>query len=83
MFQLPGGSTDCTLPITWATENEKAVDVFIILTNNPLWAFAASPLEALKNHRQVHTFIHVCLRMGFNWIMTLSDKDFFGKYTHK
>uniref|UniRef100_A0A3Q3X377 TROVE domain-containing protein n=1 Tax=Mola mola TaxID=94237 RepID=A0A3Q3X377_MOLML len=37
LVKLPGGSTDCTLPITWATENEKAVDVFIILTNNPLW----------------------------------------------
>lgn len=55
MFQIPGGSTDCTLPITWATENGKAVDVFIILTNNPLWTFTASPVETLKKHRQVCT----------------------------
>lgn len=55
MFQIPGGSTDCTLPITWATENGKAVDVFIILTNNPLWTFSASPVETLKKHRQVCT----------------------------
>uniref|UniRef100_A0A3Q3X380 TROVE domain-containing protein n=1 Tax=Mola mola TaxID=94237 RepID=A0A3Q3X380_MOLML len=63
LVKLPGGSTDCTLPITWATENEKAVDVFIILTNNPLWAFAASPLEALKNHRQkagAHSKLVMC-----------------------
>ena len=61
MFQIPGGSTDCTLPITWATENGKAIDVFIILTNNPLWAFTASPVESLKKHRQVNVFFHVCI----------------------
>ncbi|KAF3858711.1 hypothetical protein F7725_011912 [Dissostichus mawsoni] len=35
LVKIPGGSTDCTLPISWATESGKAVDVFIILTNNP------------------------------------------------
>ncbi|KAK7944827.1 hypothetical protein WMY93_000555 [Mugilogobius chulae] len=52
LVQTPSENTDCTLPMTWATENEKAVDVFIILTNNPIWAFSASPVEALKKHRQ-------------------------------
>ncbi|XP_029308988.1 RNA-binding protein RO60 isoform X2 [Cottoperca gobio] len=52
LVKIPGGSTDCTLPITWATENGKAVDVFIILTNNPLWTFTASPVRSLKKHRQ-------------------------------
>lgn len=52
LVKIPGGSTDCTLPITWATENEKAVDVFIILTNNPIWTCTTSPVEALKKHRQ-------------------------------
>ncbi|CAJ1071783.1 kDa SS-A/Ro ribonucleoprotein [Xyrichtys novacula] len=52
LVKIPSGSTDCTLPIAWATENEKAVDVFIILTNNPLWMFAASPVDTLKKHRQ-------------------------------
>ncbi|XP_075954046.1 RNA-binding protein RO60 [Anarhichas minor] len=52
LVKIPGGSTDCTLPITWATENGKAIDVFIILTNNPLWMFTASPVESLKKHRQ-------------------------------
>lgn len=54
LFKIPSGSTDCTLPITWATENDKAVDMFIILTNNPLWTFTSSPVESLKKHRQVH-----------------------------
>nr|XP_020507882.1 60 kDa SS-A/Ro ribonucleoprotein [Labrus bergylta]XP_020507890.1 60 kDa SS-A/Ro ribonucleoprotein [Labrus bergylta] len=52
LVKIPSGSTDCTLPIAWATENGKAVDVFIILTNNPLWMFTASPVETLKKHRQ-------------------------------
>ncbi|XP_069020667.1 RNA-binding protein RO60 [Embiotoca jacksoni] len=52
LVKIPSGSTDCTLPITWASENGKAVDVFILLTNNPLWVFTASPLESLKKHRQ-------------------------------
>lgn len=59
MFQVPGGSTDCALPITWATENGKTVDVFIVLTNNPLWTFTASPVESLKKHREV------CLKRPF------------------
>ncbi|XP_062285160.1 60 kDa SS-A/Ro ribonucleoprotein [Scomber scombrus] len=53
LVKIPSGSTDCTLPITWATENGKAIDVFIILTNNPLWTFTASPVESLKKHRQI------------------------------
>lgn len=52
LVKTPSKSTDCTLPIAWATENGKAVDVFVILTNNPIWAFNASPVEALKKHRQ-------------------------------
>ncbi|XP_035027213.1 60 kDa SS-A/Ro ribonucleoprotein [Hippoglossus stenolepis] len=52
LVKIPGGSTDCTLPVTWATENGKSVDVFVILTNNPLWAFAASPVESLQKHRE-------------------------------
>ncbi|GAA6222537.1 60 kDa SS-A/Ro ribonucleoprotein [Lates japonicus] len=52
LVKIPGGSTDCTLPIIWATENGKTVDMFIILTNNPLWAFTASPVESLQKHRQ-------------------------------
>lgn len=61
MLQLQSKSIDCTLPITWATENGKAVDVFIIVTNNPLWTDAASPVEPLRKHREVRLFIHVFL----------------------
>ena len=52
-LQSPTGPTDCTLPITWALQEGKAVDVFVVLTNNPLWTFAANPVETLKKHREV------------------------------
>lgn len=52
LVKLQSKRIDCTLPITWATENGKAVDVFIIVTNNPLWTDTASPLESLKKHRE-------------------------------
>ncbi|XP_056148953.1 60 kDa SS-A/Ro ribonucleoprotein isoform X2 [Lampris incognitus] len=52
LVKIPSGSTDCTIPITWATENRKAVDMFVVLTNNPLWTFSASPVETLRKHRQ-------------------------------
>uniref|UniRef100_A0A8C6WTL2 Ro60, Y RNA binding protein n=1 Tax=Neogobius melanostomus TaxID=47308 RepID=A0A8C6WTL2_9GOBI len=51
LVKSPSESTDCTLPMAWATENGKAVDVFVFLTNNPIWAFSTSPVEALKKHR--------------------------------
>ncbi|KAM9789806.1 RNA-binding protein RO60 [Neosynchiropus ocellatus] len=49
---VPAKSTDCTLPVTWATENREAVDVFVILTNNAFWPFCPSPVETLRKHRQ-------------------------------
>ncbi|CAL8344068.1 unnamed protein product [Merluccius merluccius] len=52
LVKSPTSTTDCTLPITWALEEGKAVDVFVVLTNNPLWTFTASPVETLKKHRE-------------------------------
>lgn len=52
MLQFLSESRDCTVPIQWATENRKAVDVFVILSNNPLWMLTASPAESLKKHRE-------------------------------
>uniref|UniRef100_A0A3Q0QYD5 Ro60, Y RNA binding protein n=1 Tax=Amphilophus citrinellus TaxID=61819 RepID=A0A3Q0QYD5_AMPCI len=49
---LQSKGIDCTLPITWATENLKAVDVCIIVTYNPLWMHTASPVEFLKKHQE-------------------------------
>uniref|UniRef100_A0A3Q2UJ66 Ro60, Y RNA binding protein n=1 Tax=Fundulus heteroclitus TaxID=8078 RepID=A0A3Q2UJ66_FUNHE len=51
LVKFPSGSTDCTLPITWAAGSGKSIDMFIILTNNPLWTFTASPVDSLKKYR--------------------------------
>ncbi|XP_051716494.1 60 kDa SS-A/Ro ribonucleoprotein [Ctenopharyngodon idella] len=51
LIQTPGGSTDCALPITWASENEKSVDVFIIFTNNHTLG-RKNPADTLKTYRQ-------------------------------
>ena len=53
MFQIPSGCTDCALPVLWASENEKLVDVFIIFTNNEAWFGQANPLETLRMYRHV------------------------------
>ncbi|KAJ8270287.1 hypothetical protein GJAV_G00112560 [Gymnothorax javanicus] len=52
MLKIPSLSTDCALPVLWATEKGKVVDVFIVLTNNDAWFGKIHPVEALKMHRQ-------------------------------
>uniref|UniRef100_A0A673L4C9 Ro60, Y RNA binding protein n=1 Tax=Sinocyclocheilus rhinocerous TaxID=307959 RepID=A0A673L4C9_9TELE len=52
LIQTPGGSTDCALPITWASENDKTVDVFVIFTNNQTFE-RENPADTLKTYRQV------------------------------
>ncbi|XP_051556805.1 RNA-binding protein RO60-like isoform X2 [Myxocyprinus asiaticus] len=51
LIQTPGGSTDCALPITWASENDKTVDVFIIFTNNQTFE-RANPAVTLQTYRK-------------------------------
>uniref|UniRef100_A0A8C1TIN2 Ro60, Y RNA binding protein n=1 Tax=Cyprinus carpio TaxID=7962 RepID=A0A8C1TIN2_CYPCA len=52
LIQTPAGSTDCALPITWASENVKTVDIFIIFTNNQTFG-RENPADTLKTYRQV------------------------------
>ncbi|XP_061098490.1 60 kDa SS-A/Ro ribonucleoprotein [Conger conger] len=52
LVKIPSLSTDCALPVLWATETGKAADVFIILTNNDTWFGKIHPVEALQMHRQ-------------------------------
>ncbi|XP_062337716.1 RNA-binding protein RO60-like [Osmerus eperlanus] len=51
LIKIPSGCTDCALPVLWASENEKLVDVFIIFTNNEAWFGQANPLETLRMYR--------------------------------
>ncbi|PIC27178.1 hypothetical protein B9Z55_019510 [Caenorhabditis nigoni] len=50
--KLSFGSTDCGLPMTWATENKLKFDVFIIYTDNDTWAGEIHPFEAIKKYRE-------------------------------
>ncbi|XP_022533477.2 60 kDa SS-A/Ro ribonucleoprotein [Astyanax mexicanus] len=51
LVQIQSVGTDCTLPIQWASENDKTVDVFIIFTNNETYA-TINPTEALRTYRE-------------------------------
>lgn len=51
LVQIQSVGTDCTLPIQWASENDKTFDVFIIFTNNETYG-STSPTEALRTYRE-------------------------------
>ena len=47
------GGTDCSLPITWATEKKVPVDVFLISTDSQSWQGSQHPTQAIAKYRQV------------------------------
>jgi len=49
---LPFGGTDCSLPITWATDRGLAVDTFVVYTDNETWAGSIHPHQALRRYRE-------------------------------
>lgn len=49
---LPFGGTDCALPMTWALQQGKQVDTFVILTDSETWAGGIHPHQALQTYRQ-------------------------------
>lgn len=48
---LPLGSTDCALPMLYATKNKLSVDTFVIYTDNETWHGLIHPYQALKQYR--------------------------------
>ncbi len=46
-----GGSTDCSLPFSYAMERSLAVDTFVVLTDNETWAGKQHPTQALARYR--------------------------------
>lgn len=49
---LPFGSTDCSLPMTWALKNKIDVDTFIVYTDSETWSGSVHPFQALRDYRQ-------------------------------
>lgn len=52
MNGLPFGSTDCSLPMTWAQKNLPQVENFAVYTDNETYHGNIHPSQALKNYRQ-------------------------------
>lgn len=49
---LSFGSTDCSLPMTWALKNKVDVDTFVVYTDNETWSGSVHPFQALREYRQ-------------------------------
>lgn len=52
LAQMPGGGTDCSLPMRWAEANDLKVDCFVILTDNESWYGSMHPFQALEQYRR-------------------------------
>jgi len=49
---LSFGSTDASVPMTWALANKVKVDTFVVLTDNETYAGGSHPVQALEKYRQ-------------------------------
>jgi len=49
---LPFRSTDCSLPMRWALENDLEVDTFVVITDNETFAGRGHPSQALAEYRR-------------------------------
>jgi 60 kDa SS-A/Ro ribonucleoprotein len=76
MRQINFGATDCSLPMTWATERQKEYDCIIVFTDSETNCNKIQPSVALKRYREtlnIDTKLIVCglSSNGFS----LSDPD--------
>jgi 60 kDa SS-A/Ro ribonucleoprotein len=46
------GSTDCSLPMTWALENKKSYDAMIVFTDNETNMNRMRPVDALRRYNE-------------------------------
>lgn len=47
------GTTDCSLPMTWALKNRLEFDTFVVITDNETYAGNKHPHVALKDYRKL------------------------------
>jgi len=52
MADIQGGSTNCAIPLEWATANKVPVDTFVLYTDNETYAGHSHPAESLKKYRK-------------------------------
>jgi len=63
MRQITFGATDCSLPMTWATERKKEYDCIIVFTDSETNCNKIQPSVALKRYREtlnINTKLVVC-----------------------
>jgi 60 kDa SS-A/Ro ribonucleoprotein len=63
MRQINFGTTDCSLPMTWATERQKEYDCIVIFTDSETNCNKIQPSVALKIYREkmnINTKLVVC-----------------------
>jgi len=48
------GTTDCSIPMRYASANDLFVDVFVVLTDNETWSGRIKPVDALREYRKTH-----------------------------
>ncbi|KAK2152351.1 hypothetical protein LSH36_330g00010, partial [Paralvinella palmiformis] len=62
--KVESGSKDCAVPMLWALEKKKEVDVFILYTNDKSWPMKIHPVTALRKYRtgmnKEHARLIVC-----------------------
>ncbi|KAL3864375.1 hypothetical protein ACJMK2_006065 [Sinanodonta woodiana] len=49
--KIPFGGTDCALPMLYAMEKKKKIDVFIVYTDNETWYGKVHPFKAIQDYR--------------------------------
>ncbi|XP_058698559.1 RNA-binding protein RO60 isoform X2 [Poecile atricapillus] len=52
MYEIPVGTTDCSLPMIWAQKTQTPADVFIVFTDNETFAGSTPPAMALTEYRE-------------------------------
>ena len=52
VFRNNFGTTDCAVPVLYATDNKIPVDVFVTITDNETYAGNIHPFQALQQYRQ-------------------------------
>lgn len=64
MQNFSWGGTDCSLPMTHASEHMMSVDKFIVLTDNETYAGRIQPVEALRKYRRDFNAGAKCVVIG-------------------
>ncbi|KAK3590249.1 hypothetical protein CHS0354_041327 [Potamilus streckersoni] len=75
--KIPFGGTDCALPMLYAMERQKKIDVFIVYTDNETWYGKVHPFKAIQDYRmkmEIYNAKLIVVGMSSNGF-TIADPD--------